>query len=193
MRQPRRPIFSGARAGAHGFSLIEVLVALVIIGVGMLGIAKIQALAYASTSTASLRSLAAIEASSLAAAMRANRNYWSVAAATVIQTVTVTNAAVTGSTDATLMGSALNCSVSVCSVPAQLAAYDLTQWAKSLNVLLPADSATVLCQPPVTATYPVGCSITVSWIERSTGINAQSQGPLATRMTAPSYTLYVEP
>ena len=193
MRRPQRGLFSGERAATHGFSMIEVLVALTIIGVGMLGIAKIQALAYASTATASLRSLAAIEASSLAAAMRANHNYWSVAAAGAPQTITVTAAAVTASTDGALIGSAVDCSLTVCSVTAQLAAYDLAQWAKSLNVLLPSDTATVVCQPPVTATYPVGCSITVNWIERSTGINAQSQGAAVTAMTAPSYTLYVEP
>jgi type IV pilus assembly protein PilV len=195
MKPPQRLIFGSERACAHGFSLIEVLVALTIIGVGMLGIAKIQALAYASTATASLRSLAAIEAASLASAMRANRNYWQVAAATAPQTITVTNAAVTASTDAALIGSAVDCSVSVCSIPAQLAAYDLAQWAQSLNALLPSDSASVLCQPPVTAAYPVGCSITVSWIERNTGagINAKSQGAAVTAMTAPSYTLFVEP
>jgi type IV pilus assembly protein PilV len=193
MKQPQRANFGGERSGAHGFSLIEVLVALTIIGVGMLGIAKIQALSYASTATASLRSLAAIEASSLASAMRANRNYWSVAAAAAPQTISVTAAAVTASTDAQLIGSAVDCSVSVCSVAAQLAAYDLAQWATSLNVLLPADTASVVCQPPVTPAYPIGCSITVSWSERSAGINAQSQGPTVTAMTAPSYTLYVEP
>ena len=44
----------------RGFSLLEVMVALVIISIGLLGVAKMQALAYASTSTASSRSLAAI-------------------------------------------------------------------------------------------------------------------------------------
>jgi type IV pilus assembly protein PilV len=195
MNNPQRLIFNGERAAARGFSLIEVLVALTIIGVGMLGIAKIQALAYASTATASLRSLAAIEAASLAAAMRANHNYWSVAAAGAQQTINVTGNAVTGSTDGALVGSAVNCSQTVCSVNSQLAAYDLDQWAQSLYTLLPSDTAVVVCQPPAAATpnYPVGCSITVSWVERRTGINAQSQGPAAPAMTAPSYTLYVEP
>jgi len=193
MRQLRHAIPTGGRAGARGFSLIEVLVALTIIGVGMLGIAKIQALAYSSTATASLRSLAAIEASSLASAMRANHNYWAVAAATAPQTISVTGQLVTASTDSQLIGSSVDCSVTVCSVTAQLAAYDLAQWGKSLNALLPADTASVVCTPPVTATYPVGCSITVSWVERRAGINAQSQGGAVTAMTAPSYTLYVEP
>jgi type IV pilus assembly protein PilV len=191
MRQRQRLMFSGEHAGARGFSLIEVLVALIIIGVGMLGIAKIQALAYASTSTASLRSLAAIEASSLAAAMRANRNYWSVAAATVDQTISVKDAAVIApTTDGTLMGGGPNCSTSVCSNPAQLAAYDLAQWAQSLSALLPSDTAAVTCLHPATNGYPVGCQITVSWIERNGGIQSSKA---ATPMTVPTYTLYVEP
>ncbi len=51
-----------ARARAGGFTLLEVMVAVVITAIGLLGIAKIQALAYASTGTASLRSLVAIQA-----------------------------------------------------------------------------------------------------------------------------------
>jgi type IV pilus assembly protein PilV len=176
------------RAHGRGFSLIEVLVALVIIGVGMLGIAKIQALAYASTGTASLRSLAAIEASSLAAAMRANRSYWSVTAATATQTITITGPNVTASTDPALTV-ASNCLNVTCATQ-NLAAYDLQSWAASINTLLPAVTATVICVPPVLATYPIGCNITLSWNERNIGLNAQSQG---TNMALPTYTLYVEP
>jgi len=178
------------RSNSQGFSLIEVLVALVIIGVGMLGIAKIQALAYSSTATASLRSLAAIEASSLAAAMRANQNYWTTAAAAAPQTISIVGAAVTASTDGTLVGSTAGCGAGTFGSAAALAAYDLQCWAQTLNTLLPGESATVTCSPNATATYPVGCSIQVSWLERSTAINTQSQG---TTMASPVYTLYVEP
>jgi type IV pilus assembly protein PilV len=178
----------------RGFSLIEVLVALIIIGVGMLGIAKIQALSYASTGTAAARSIAAIEASSLAAAMRANRDYWTTAAAGGTQTITTVGAAVTSSTDATLLSPGA-CSAVACSMQ-QLAAYDLQNWATSLNGSLPASSSTITCVPPTAgvpampAGYPIGCTIQITWIERSTGINAQSQN---TTMAAPTYTLYVEP
>src|SRR5579871_1202658 len=61
----------------HGFSVLEVMVALIIISVGLLGIAKMQALAIASTTTSRTRSIAALEAASLASAMRADRAYWS--------------------------------------------------------------------------------------------------------------------
>ena len=42
---------------------------------------------------------------------------------------------------------AANCLNVTCN-PQPLAAYDLQQWAKSLNTLLPGDTATVICVPP---------------------------------------------
>src|SRR5579862_6704677 len=103
------------RHRSRGFSLIEVLVALIIIGVGMLGIAKIQALAYASTGTAAARSIAAIEASSLAAAMRANRDYWTTAGVAATQTITTTAANVVSSTDGALLAPGA-CNTAVCNM-----------------------------------------------------------------------------
>ena len=191
MNLPINPISGLRHPGLRqcGFSLVEVLVALIIIGVGMLGIAKIQALSYASTGTAAQRSIAAILASSMSSAMRANRAYWQVQAATVPQTVTLTNGAFTpGPTDA-LLTSATSCLGSSCT-PQQLAAYDLHQWATALSTALPNSVATISCQPPAATNYPVGCNITVKWSERSIGLNAQSQG---TTMLGPDYTLYVEP
>ncbi len=177
---------------SKGFTLVEVLVALIIIGVGMLGIAKIQALAYASTSTASLRSLAAIEASSLASAMRANRDYWSVTAAGAQQTITITAPNITASTDPALI-TVTNCQAVTCASAAAVAAYDVQQWAQALTAL-PAATATVTCYPPTAfgapVGSPVGCNILVSWSERTASINAQSAGQT---MTAPTYTVYVEP
>jgi type IV pilus assembly protein PilV len=74
-----------------GFSLVEVMVALIVMSIGLLGIAKMQAAALSNTAIARTRSLAAIEAASLAASMHANRGYWSspaVAASITIQGAT---------------------------------------------------------------------------------------------------------
>ena len=62
-----------------GFTLVEVLVSIIVIAVGLLGIAKLEALAFSNTGVSSLRSLAAIVASSLAAIMHADRIYWGTA------------------------------------------------------------------------------------------------------------------
>ena len=176
----------------RGFTLVEVLVALIIIGVGMLGIAKIQALAYASTGTAALRALAALEASSLAASMRANRGYWATQAATANQTITTSLTNITGSTDAVLTN-VYNCALGGGNAPCsaqQMAAYDLHQWVSAINTLLPNVTSTVFCAAPATAGYPIDCTIQLSWAERTAGINTQSQG---NAMALPTYTLYVEP
>ena len=61
---------------APGFSLVEVMVAVVVICVGLLGIAKMQAMAVSNTNMSRQRSLAAIEAASIASAMHSNREYW---------------------------------------------------------------------------------------------------------------------
>jgi type IV pilus assembly protein PilV len=168
------------RCSAGGFSLVEVLVALVIIGIGMLGIAKIQALAYASTSTSTLRSLAALQASSLASAMHANRNYWSVVTAGFSYQFTGTAAPTT--TDATLTGA--GCTAACAAGP--LAAHDVQQWVAAVNAILPNATGSISC-PTVN---PVTCGIQLSWGESNVAINTQAQG---NTMAAPTYTLYVVP
>ena len=66
----------------QGFSLVEVMVAVVVICVGLLGIAKMQAMALSNTNMSRQRSLAAIEAASIAASMHSNRQYWALAIVT---------------------------------------------------------------------------------------------------------------
>ncbi|HUD32460.1 MAG TPA: type IV pilus modification protein PilV, partial [Variovorax sp.] len=60
-----------------GFTLLEVLVAIVLVSIGLLGFAKMQALALSSTSVAGNRSMVSMQAGSLAAAMHGNRAFWS--------------------------------------------------------------------------------------------------------------------
>lgn len=183
---------------ARGFTLLEVLIALVITSIGLLGIAKIQALAYSSTSTAGVRSLVAIEAASLASTMHSNRTYWSTtgpsswAGTNPLQLViTRDSSGAVHFDDPTLNtdAPAANCLNSPCSNPATVAAYDLYAWASALQSLLPNanPTATIACPQNV----PISCTVTIDWAEKTVAIN--KQGTNSATVLPPTYTLYVQP
>ncbi len=200
-----------------GFTLVEVLVAVVIIAIGLLGIAKMESVALGSTGVAQQRSIAALEASSLAAAMHDNRGYWGSGLAPA--TITVTGTTITQSTG-TALGAAVNCLAgstgnSAPCTPTQVAAYDLQQWANdvngtpsytnpggvgaagtlSLSPVLPFQVTTISCSQAVNV--PVTCTIQMSWGENSVAMNAQganaSTASGISGFNLPTYTLYVEP
>ncbi len=180
----------------NGFSLIEVMVALVIIAVGMLGIAKMQALALATTESSGVRSLVAIEAASLAASMHSNRDYWVAgpppASFTVSVQTTGPNTVSTTITDGTAVLSApQDCAAAACTPP-QMAAYDVQSWATALGQVVPAALATVTCN---NAAVPLACTIQITWAENVTSGNntAAAASSAATVLNSPQYTLYVEP
>jgi type IV pilus assembly protein PilV len=195
-------------AETRGFSLVEVMVAIVVICVGLLGIAKLQALSLSNTSTARLRSLAALEAASLASAMHSNREYW---ASTPPTSVVVTSNPAPApptivSSDAALVATATadlgaafpalpqTCvgnagSGPVCPAP-NLAAFDLAWWLTSLNSLLPNPGATLNC----TNAAPAACTIQITWTENAVAMNSQqTNSPGTQQFQTPTYTLYVEP
>jgi type IV pilus assembly protein PilV len=194
------------RADIRGFSLVEVMVAVVVICAGLLGIAKLQALSLSNTSTARLRSLAAVEAASLASAMHSNREYWASTPPTSIVVTPNTPAAPTiVSSDAAMAATATadlgvfpalpqNCvgtnnGIPVC--PAvNLAAFDLAWWLTSLSSLLPNSGATINCSNVA----PAACTILITWTESAVAMNSsESNAPGAQQFQTPTYTLYVEP
>ena len=185
--QPQRRAVPSGRAGSRGFTMVEVLVSLIIIAVGMLGLAKIQALAYASTGVAAQQSLAAVQAAGLASAMRANRGYWTaVTTPYTYDSVTSssnTDANMTSTYVCTYLGANAPCS------PSNLAAYDLQNWVTALGNTLPKPKATIYCPTPVSPA-PLGCWIKVNWTEENVAINSQSVG---NTLASPTYTLYVVP
>jgi type IV pilus assembly protein PilV len=135
-----KAVVSASRQGAHGFSLVEVLVALVVCGVGLLGLAKMESLSIVSTGVASGRSLAAIQASSLAAAMHANRAYWAAGLAPPVTTIAVPIMPPGGPPGGWIisdpgLNSAASCltpGAGACT-PSLMAAYDVQQWAAALQ------------------------------------------------------------
>ncbi|MGH8232047.1 MAG: type IV pilus modification protein PilV [Steroidobacteraceae bacterium] len=178
------------RAGSAGFSLVEVMIALIIISIGLLGIAKLQAVALSSTGTAGKRGLAAIEAASIASAMHADRAYWSVGG--IATTTTLSAAGVSASTDAGLQ-SPVDCSTVRPCTTVKMAAYDLSIIAASLQSILPGYTGTIACNQTV-APPPVVCAITLTWIENAVASNSQGvHVGAAAAFQTPTYTLYVEP
>jgi type IV pilus assembly protein PilV len=205
--------------GTSGFSLVEVMVAVVIICVGLLGIAKMQSLAMSNTSVARNRSLAAMQAASFASAMHSNRDYWASFAGGLTVTVSgVAGAYVVASTDGNLQADTIAdfpvispttgpCIVTAAGVaPActavQLAAFDLARWWElALAPMLPAPaSATIACPPPPLGNpAPPACTIQITWTEKTVAMNkqeaAQETGVAggSSGFEQPIYTLYVEP
>jgi len=180
-----------------GFSLIEVMVALVVVSIGMLGLAKMESLALASADVSGMRTIAAIEASSLASMMHADHDYWGRALAPVNPvTVTVVSNAVNIVGDTNLATTGNICTVAgsgSCNV-SQLAAYDLQNWGADLQKLLPGYTATIACTPATLAASPpspVTCTITINWVENAVAANSQ-QTNLAV-LAKPTYTLNVQP
>lgn len=178
---------------ASGFTLIEVMVALFVTAVGLLGIAKIQALAYASTGSAGVRSLVALQAAGLAASMHANRNYWASGNAPPLITINPTTGIVGGS-----LNTPANCvsagATPACATPDLVAAYDLQTYEASINNMLGNSSnptTTINC--PVIANTPINCTIQVTWTEKTVSTNAQSAAATTDTTFTPTYTLYVEP
>jgi type IV pilus assembly protein PilV len=199
----------GRRALARGFSLVEVMVALVVICVGLLGMAKMQALALSGTNIARQRSMAAFLAAGLASTMNSNRIYWASAAAVAASPpgAPITISSATGTiTPATLAGVANNACFGAASAnpacpenvgtPGQtLAGFDLTRWSATVSPLLPNAVTTITCQGAV---QPPSCIIQMTWTEQAVMTNnaAQNAGTgevNAGQFETPTYTLYVEP
>lgn len=182
----------------RGFTLIEVLVAMLVTSIGVLGFIKMQALAIANTQISSTRSLVALQASSLAAAMHGNPGYWASGSAPTL--FSAVGSVITENPDGVLNQVGTTCiattapSARSCT-PTQLAAYDLQMWTATMTLLVPTYSANFTCTNAVSS--PISCVITISWSEKYVALNkttatgsAASGGKQTARQ---SYSLYVAP
>lgn len=143
----------------RGFSLVEVMVSLVILSIGLIGLAAMQASALSSTHGSQLESMVAVQARSLADAMNANPDYWNNNSPTF--TVAGTAAAPTVSTNGPQQ--TVSCLNNICTTPTEVAGYDVQQWATQLLTQVPSATATITCS----ASAPVGCSIQINWTEKA--------------------------
>lgn len=164
------------------------MVSLLVTAVGLLGLAKMESVAIASTDVSGSRSTAALQASSLASMMHANRAYWGGGFALATTTVQYTAGAVNISNTALAAGTACTTSGGSACTDTQMAAYDLNNWATQMQNLLPGNLTTITCG--VTG-FPVTCSVQITWSEQGVAITAQ-QANIASLAT-PTYTMYVNP
>jgi len=206
----RRRYRALAASRMRGFSLVEIMVAVVVICVGLLGIAKMQALAVSNTATARLRAMAAFQAASLASIMHSNRNFWASAAAVADSPITVTipagTTALAGITFAPAGFASPTVTDTQCIVTtssplpacdltageATLAGMDVTRWGEGMLGLLPNLTTTIVCQGAI---QPASCTIQMQWTETTGAIStSETSGPVTTLGGAfDYYTLYVEP
>ena len=125
-----------------GFSLVEVLIALVIMSVGMLGIAGLYVHTMQAGRTSLFRHHAVTLAGDVADRIRANPR-----AGVSYVVVGVDNNCVTGGIDCT---------------PAQMAQHDIFLWAQQATDTLPAGTVNIVFS---NAVIPNTYQITISWTE----------------------------
>lgn len=188
------------RIAQTGFTLVEVLVALIVISIGLLGIAKMQALSLASTGTARMRSVAALEAASMASMMHANRTYWAANTSAVTVTVALSPSPSYTPSDGTVT-TPTDCNATTTCTAVQMAGYDLNRWVTDLNQTMPPNSTATIACSAGTATAPVSCTLQVNWTENlvdvntgmNTGLTAAQNVTALQNTAATHFLLYVEP
>jgi len=185
----KKRTFVSRRAG--GFSLLEVLVALLIVSLGLIGLSKMQAAALSNTQNARARALIALQASSLAEAMHGNHGFWGVGAAP--GSVSVTGTTVTDGSGILSATVACGPTATAGCTAAQMAAYDLQAWAANMNARFPTYAATIQCTTAIGT--PISCVINLTWAEKYVAVNRSTAVALGATQTSSAlqYSLYVEP
>jgi type IV pilus assembly protein PilV len=157
-----------------GFSLIEALVAFLILSVGMLGIASLQTMSLKSGHTAALRTVAVMKVDEILESMRSNP------AALLDYAAGPADMGTDNGCSQTAVAAA-NCT------PAQMALDELFRWKSSLIEALPNNAGTTAtvvitpAAPPATLNLVV---ISVNWSERDqeTGSAANMNYSVAVQM-----------
>ncbi len=157
---------------SRGFTLLEVMIALVIFSIGLLGLAGLQARGLQSNTVAQYRTLAIIQAYDMAERIRANPQG---VAANLYDNLD--NSAPTSGTD---------CVTASCT-PAQLAARDYYEWEMTNQQQLPSGHGTV-----TGAGAGSQFSVTVMWDEERTGVTGTGCSGDPT-VDLKCYTLVFEP
>jgi len=174
-----------------GASLIEVLIAILIVAVGVLGLTKMQALTISNTQVSGARALVAMQASSLGALMHSNKGYWQVKLGNIANCMAA-SCTLTGSSTSKFGTPPSSCSSTSTCLPTAMAAYDINNWMAQMNQNIPGYTTIISCDGNLT--MPVTCSIEITWLEKQAGGGtATASIAAATPAVAQAYYLYVQP
>ena len=155
----------------QGVGLLEVLVAMLVLGVGMLGMMGLQSESIRYNHNAALRARAAMMASDMMDRIRVNEEH-ATTTTSYSTTVGTDTGDCTTSWPAACEGSGTNCS------PAQLATWDIAQWKHQLSCQLPGgDGGISFTDEPAGRVY----TITVQLQEMDTNDNP-SGAPMTTTL-----------
>lgn len=137
----------------RGFSLLEALLGFMILSIGMLGIASLQAISLKSGKTSVYSSVAMMKVEELFESMRANNSAAALSAYAAAGAGSGTNNSCTGA--------AANCG------GASLAQEDIYWWKKNMSAGLPgAATTTITYTPAVAPSRMATVKIDVNWDER---------------------------
>lgn len=150
----------------RGFSLLEVLIALLVFSVGLIGLSGLMVLSVKTNHSAYLRSQAVFLAENVADRMRAN-------------VIGVWNGAYDSASYPVSIASPPACSAASPCSPADVAARDQADWSRMLGQMLPSGQASIACtrragvdlpsadilkrRPPFDGT----CTLRIQWSEQA--------------------------
>jgi type IV pilus assembly protein PilV len=170
---------SPLRRRQDGFTMVELLITILIVTVGILGLAKMQATAVSNTAVSRTRALMTYQAESLAGMIRSNRGFW-VTSGNVSSwpdfkmnsAGSVTSSTGMLSTASTCVGASITCS------PAQLAYDDVVRtWVPQFIAAFPNATAAITCVPATgtacaaNPATPNSYDITLTWAQKLVAMN----------------------
>ncbi|MGB5396020.1 MAG: type IV pilus modification protein PilV [Gammaproteobacteria bacterium] len=138
----------------RGFTLIEALVAFLVLSIGMLGMASLQTMSVKAGSTASQRSFAVVKVEEIVEHIRSNR-------AAIADYVSGTGGVGIDSGCNDFGGLPHSCN------PTELAQYDVYQWKQALAEGGPSTQGSIVVNPPAVPNGLSSVVITVTWQELS--------------------------
>ncbi|MFL6628619.1 MAG: type IV pilus modification protein PilV [Burkholderiaceae bacterium] len=188
-----------ARRRQDGFTMVELLITILIVTVGILGLAKMQATAVSNTAVSRTRALMTYQAESLAGMIRSNRSFW-VTSGNVATwpAFNVSTAGAATNTGMTTVAAGACTGVSAACDEKQMAYDDMVNtWTPQFIAAFPGASAAIACVPATGSsctanpTSPHSYDITLTWSQKMVAMSKTTQNTQTS--TQVSMVMHVQP